>query len=117
MNSPYSYCIDSGCTPTHMTPDKPENFQRFDSPITVTLANNQETQATGKGSITLTENNGNTLKLDDSLHVPDLNHGLVSVSALTCNNMDVSFADSCEITDTAVGGVKVVSSGATAGIG
>jgi hypothetical protein len=89
--------IDSACTPCHMSPIKP--FDMTPTDIQVSVANGDMIPSLGIGSSTI-EIDGRSLALKDTLYVPNLKDGLISVPALVKDNKTVTFDDNlCTIID------------------
>ena len=87
--------IDSGAT-QHMFADR-NAFQTLSrKEATITCANSQSIRATHIGKVKFGANKA----LDDVLYVPDLQHNLISVSALTKEGNDVTFKSDGTVTIT-----------------
>lgn len=90
------WCIDSGAT-SHMCHD----LSKFEEmrPIQnqkVTLADDKSTNIEGKGTVVIKiqhKNKINSLRLENTLYVPDLNANLLSVSKSAANGKPIIFGD------------------------
>lgn len=89
------WCFDSGCT-SHMC----KNIESFtekrqsNNPSKLNLANNGSTNIAGRGTVNtiiMTGNTSKSIKLDDTLYVPDLRTNLISVSKITDKGHNVIF--------------------------
>lgn len=93
-----SWIIDSGAT-HHMTPNE-SYFLTISKSVAaenITLANGRATPSTGKGTVRAKIINNNNVfsfqefEARDTLLVPKINHGILSVRALTENKMEIIF--------------------------
>ena len=75
--------LDSGCS-QHMLPDRSSfvEYMSRNGPD-VSLGDNSRIKTTGAGSTALQTNKGNRIVLNNTLHVPTLGKGLLSVGQLT----------------------------------
>ena len=67
------------------------NMVKLDSLLWVTLANGQQVEDQGRGSVRPYLDNGNTVRLTDVMYVPKLDGKLLSVSALPSRGVVVQF--------------------------
>ena len=94
--------IDSGAS-QHMTPDKKSliNFERFDSPVEVKLADNSILFSYGKGDVYLAVYDGTekvNVMLKEVLYVPKIQNKLLSLPSMTEKGATVEFkGQSCKI--------------------
>jgi len=94
--------IDSGAS-QHMTYEKKSllNFQKFEQPLSVMLADDSCLYSYGKGDVKLTVRDGDgsiDLTLNDVLFVPKIQNKLFSLPSVTDKGASVSFdKHSCEI--------------------
>ena len=98
-----TWIIDSGAT-QHMTSSETDmvQYEEFQNPKKVYLANNQQIDVKGHGSIImkckLPNNEHKNIKFEKVLHVPELKRNLISVSTITENGGMVTFdGEKCEI--------------------
>ena len=87
-----TWLLDSGAS-SHMSSDESDfvNLIRLQSPLWVTVANGQQMEVKGHGSVRLYLENGNTVRLTNVMYVPKLEGKLLSVSALTSRGVVVQF--------------------------
>jgi hypothetical protein len=78
--------IDSGCT-RHMT-----NYQELAEPEKIMIAIGSIIDADGKGDL----KKGEVFMLKDTLHIPDINKTLISVTRMNDDGYCVSFETSSE---------------------
>ena len=67
------------------------NMVKLDSLLWVTLANGQQVEDQGRGSVRPYLDNGNTVRLTDVMYVPKLDGKLLSVSALSSRGVVIQF--------------------------
>ena len=98
-----TWIIDSGAT-QHMLFSEEDmvQYEEFQNAKKAYLANNQEIDVKGHGSIImkckLPNNDHRNVKFEKVLHVPELKKNLISVSAITENGGMVTFdGEKCEI--------------------
>lgn len=88
------WCLDSGCT-SHMSCNENLFVDRNNCATgKLSLASNASTVVTGKGTVKLSVSDGKsekTIKLQDTLFVPDLRMDLMSVGKITDRGFDVVF--------------------------
>ena len=64
---------------------------KINSPLWVTMANGQQVEVKGSGSVRLCLDDGKAFRLTDVMYVPKLDGKLLSVSALTSHGVMVQF--------------------------
>lgn len=89
-----AWCLDSGCT-SHMCNDESRfvTMKSLEDEV-VNLASSASTEIKAKGMVKLTVSDGKgeqTVDLKNTLYVPDLRTGLVSVAKITDNGFNVFF--------------------------
>lgn len=89
-----SWCLDNGCT-SHLCHSE-EKFECVDKSdgTKINLANSASTEVMGKGIVKLLGTDGSqdrTIRLENTLHVPDLRNNLISVSKITDAGHSVTF--------------------------
>jgi hypothetical protein len=85
--------IDSGCT-RHMTNRKDmTNYQELAEPEKIMIAGDSFINAEGKGDLKI----GEVFTLKDTLHVPDINKTLISVTRMNDDGYCISFETSGEV--------------------
>jgi hypothetical protein len=85
------WCLDSGAS-SHMCSEKAK-FQEMKTPKvqTLNLANSCSTKIVGSGTIQLSVEENLTVRLDETLYVPDLRSNLLSVAKMTEHGFEVIF--------------------------
>lgn len=89
-----SWCLDSGCT-SHMCNDHTKFTELAPTQnVQLKLANTTSTDIKARGPVDITTRDGkivSRIRLKDTLYVPDLRTGLLSVSKMTDNGFQVLF--------------------------
>jgi hypothetical protein len=85
------WCLDSGAS-SHMCSEKAK-FQEMKTPKvqTLNLANSCSTKIVGSGTVQLSVEENLTVRLDETLYVPDLRSNLLSVAKMTEHGFEVIF--------------------------
>ena len=88
------WCLDSGAT-SHLCKEL-QDFSEIHGTGSgkLNLANNESTEIKARGTVVFSTNNAgkqSKIRLNDTLHVPDLRTNLLSVGKITENNYDVIF--------------------------
>jgi hypothetical protein len=85
------WCLDSGAS-SHMCSEK-ARFQEMKTPKvqTLNLANSCLTKIVGSGTVKLSVEENLTVRLDETLYVPDLRSNLLSVAKMTEHGFEVIF--------------------------
>jgi hypothetical protein len=85
------WCLDSGAS-SHMCSEKAK-FQEMKTPKvqTLNLANSCSTKIVGSGTVQLSMEENLTVRLDETLYVPDLRSNLLSVAKMTEHGFEVIF--------------------------
>jgi hypothetical protein len=85
------WCLDSGAS-SHMCSEKAK-FQEMKTPKvqTLNLANSCSTKIVGSGTVQLSVEENLTVRLDETLYVPDLRSNLLSVAKMTEHGFEIIF--------------------------
>jgi hypothetical protein len=85
------WCLDSGAS-SHMCSEKAK-FQEMKTPKvqTLNLANSCSTKIEGSGTVQVSVEENLTVRLDETLYVPDLRSNLLSVAKMTEHGFEVIF--------------------------
>ena len=88
-----SWCVDSGAT-HHLSSTNVGmmGYQVLEEPVSITIADENEMVAAGKGDIIISIKGGIKLKLLDVLYVPRLSKNLLSVPKATSKGVEVKFS-------------------------
>ena len=106
----HRWCLDSGCT-THLCKNRELFSTLEDASSDVKLANGANTHVSAKGEITLkgsTHENDNSIKLENTLFVPELKTNLVSVAKIVDRDHEVSFQKTHALVRDLQGNVKLI---------
>ncbi|KRX56900.1 Retrovirus-related Pol polyprotein from transposon TNT 1-94 [Trichinella sp. T9] len=93
------WCLDSGAS-SHMCSNKEMFLSMKNMKRTLSLANNKSTEIMGTGTANLEipgSDGTRSVKLHDTLYVPDLRSNLLSVAKITENGFQVTFQENAAI--------------------
>jgi hypothetical protein len=104
------WCLDSGAS-LHMCSEKAK-FQEMKIPEvqTLNLANSWSTKIVGSGTVKLSVEENLTVRLDETLYVPDLRSNLLSVAKMTEHCFEVIFRRNEAIVTNPDTGENIISS-------
>ena len=95
------WLLDSGAS-SHMCPFKEEfsELRPLKNQTYISIANGNKVSAGGIGTVPVILKNKTPIRIEDVLHVPDLDRRLLSIPALAEKGLNVSFGRGvCEIRD------------------
>ena len=104
------WCLDSGYTP-HLCNDKASFTDPPEVQSGLKLASNPVTQVKAKGDVKIMTSDGNhskSIKLENTLYVPDLRINLMSVAKIVDKKCEVLFTQECAFIQDLEGNVKMV---------